>query len=299
MSLERYCHERCIALSPRESAYACARTLEANHIGSVVVYRGGRVVGMVTDRDLALRVVGRRRDPALPIEAIMTLLPATASVDDDVEDVLELMRDLGIRRLPLLDGDRLVGMVTVDDLLVSRDVPVERIADVVEAQLAEPAPRKPRGPLYPVRARRAEERDRDARHRSRQERTLRSFVGRLCTLLEVENRDDALRAFELFAAALVRRLNRHEAETFLAQLPSLIREPLLDLPSGPDRSVTPDKLAREMAQRLDLDVEHAAELIPRLGAALGHLIDEGDLTHVRDQLPQDWKSLLGSSQAPH
>jgi len=101
MSLARYRWERVVVQSPSRSAYDAARAMESNRIGAVVVQDSGRVVGIVTDRDLALRVIGYELNPTeARLRDVMTPNPATLTVHDSEEQALELMRARRVRRIP-------------------------------------------------------------------------------------------------------------------------------------------------------------------------------------------------------
>ena len=92
--------------------------MRERNVGSVVVCDAGRPVGVVTDRDLALLVLADSADPdgAVGDHASRPLI--SGRVEMDLEDAAELMVQHHIRRLPLLDGDDLAGIVTIDDVAV-------------------------------------------------------------------------------------------------------------------------------------------------------------------------------------
>jgi CBS domain-containing protein len=75
-------------------------------------------VGFITDRDLAISVLADGRDTAEPAEGYASAPVVTCSAQMNLEEAAELMVRHGIRRLPVLDGDRLTGIVTLDDLAV-------------------------------------------------------------------------------------------------------------------------------------------------------------------------------------
>jgi len=77
-------------------------------------------VGVLSDRDAALRVVGFQLDPTeVTLKDVMTEHPATLPIQQSERAALELMRDRHVRRIPLLDGDAVVGLVTLEDLILS------------------------------------------------------------------------------------------------------------------------------------------------------------------------------------
>ena len=97
-------------------AYAAGRMAE-DDMGAFPVLSGGKLAGMVTDRDIAVRGMGAAIAPSAPVHTIMTEEVATCSPDDDLENVLALMSKEQVRRMPVCDGEReLVGMVTLTDL---------------------------------------------------------------------------------------------------------------------------------------------------------------------------------------
>lgn len=95
-----------------------ARELERQGVGALLVVDGDRLVGIVTDRDIVLRGVARGVPADGRIDALMTTDVITLPSSVDVERAYEVFRDHAIRRLPIVDGRRLVGLLSVDDLLI-------------------------------------------------------------------------------------------------------------------------------------------------------------------------------------
>lgn len=105
MSLARYCRQRMVILSPRSSVYDASRAMADNHIGAVLVSEDQQIRGIVTDRDLALDVIGGALDArATPLHDVMTDEVATLDVGATVEDVVRTMCAHACRRVPLTDG---------------------------------------------------------------------------------------------------------------------------------------------------------------------------------------------------
>lgn len=99
-----------------------ARAMRDNSIGDVLVLDGGRVCGIVTDRDIAVRTVAEGRDPkGTRLGEICSGTLVCVSPTDTVERAVDLMRERSLRRLPVVDGDRPVGIVALGDLAVERD----------------------------------------------------------------------------------------------------------------------------------------------------------------------------------
>ncbi|MCD9148790.1 CBS domain-containing protein [Pseudophaeobacter flagellatus] len=95
-----------------------AKIMQKNDIGAIPVGKDDKLIGMVTDRDIALRVVAEGRDPAkTTAEEIMTKGIVYCRTTETVEDTIHLMDQKKIRRLPVIDDDkRLVGMLSLGDI---------------------------------------------------------------------------------------------------------------------------------------------------------------------------------------
>lgn len=110
-----------------------ARRMKAGDIGALPVGRNDRLIGMVTDRDLALRVLGEGRDPAkTTAEDVMTPGIVWCLTTQTVEDAVHMMEQKKIRRLPVIDQKkRLVGMLSLGD--IADAMPRQLLGEVVNA----------------------------------------------------------------------------------------------------------------------------------------------------------------------
>jgi CBS domain-containing protein len=110
--------ESVVTAAPDASVRDVAELMRERNVGSVVLVQDERTVGFLTDRDLAVSVLADGRD--LTDRAIdhASEPVVTADAGMDVEEAAELMVAHGIRRLPVLDGHDLIGIVTLDDLAV-------------------------------------------------------------------------------------------------------------------------------------------------------------------------------------
>jgi len=274
VSLEAYVGRRLVALSPHATAREGARLLRTSHVGAVVVEDHDRVIGIVTDRDLAVRVLGRGLSPdRVSLGQVMTTDVAVLHEHGTAEQAAELMRQLGVRRIPVVDRlEKPIGIVTLDDLFLA-GVPSDVVAAVVRAQL------EPRSAS-------------DHPRHARAVQALTDFEDRLRAMLELEDREQALEAFYVVATGIVRRLTPAEAHDFISQLPALVRERLYELPPGPDRHVTLMTVDEDMASAMRLPPEQAAGLVDKVAAALPLFVSEGELEDVRAHLPWRMRKLI-------
>lgn len=106
------------AIAPDSNLRQATRKMRDLNIGSLPVVQDGKLVGMITDRDISCFGVAMGRDPTTtPIEKIMSRDVATCYDDDDITDAAHLMEQRHIRRLAVLDHDnKVTGLLSVDDL---------------------------------------------------------------------------------------------------------------------------------------------------------------------------------------
>ena len=107
-----------VSITPEESAALAARLLSRHDLGSLPVCgQNGRLVGIVTDRDIITRCVAAGEDPSrVPVQDIMSRAPVTIAPGDDIHAAARQMAARQVRRLPVVEGGKVVGMVSLGDL---------------------------------------------------------------------------------------------------------------------------------------------------------------------------------------
>lgn len=118
MTIREVMTESVVVASGEATVREVAELMRERGVGSVVLVDGDAPVGILTDRDLAMSVLADGRDPGDRAADHASRPVVTVNPDASLEDAAELMVGHGIRRLPVLDGDRLTGIVTLDDLAV-------------------------------------------------------------------------------------------------------------------------------------------------------------------------------------
>lgn len=124
-----------VTVDPDATILEVATAMADNSVGSVVVTEGETPLGIVTDRDLAIDVLGMDADPAeMTAREVMTEDLFTVDVDDGLFDVITWMREKNVRRVPVMDGDALAGIVTLDDFIVLLANELGGLAEVIQSE---------------------------------------------------------------------------------------------------------------------------------------------------------------------
>jgi CBS domain-containing protein len=128
-----------VTASPGTDAVAVAQLMRDHRVGSVVVVDQGQApVAMVTDRDLAVRVFAEEVDAASPVGDHASRPLVCGDPDMELDEAAALMVQHRVRRLPVVDGGSLVGIVTLDDIAVrtgNLEVAQKMTAEVIEGAL--------------------------------------------------------------------------------------------------------------------------------------------------------------------
>ncbi len=126
------------SLSPEGSIRKAAQIMRDEDVGVLPIVDGmGVLVGIVTDRDIAVKAVADGRDADTPVEKCMTRNPDTIGKDTTLQQAMLLMSQQQIRRLPVVENGRLIGIVSLGDLSDSR-APEQEKAETLERVSAGP-----------------------------------------------------------------------------------------------------------------------------------------------------------------
>lgn len=125
-----------VSARPEDSVASVARLMKENDIGPVPIVEDNaskRLAGIVTDRDLAIKVVAAGRDPqTTPVREVMTTNVITCRADDDIEAALDAMSTQQLRRIPVVDdGNMLIGIIAQADIATRMNNP-EKTGEVVK-----------------------------------------------------------------------------------------------------------------------------------------------------------------------
>ena len=106
------------SVEPQAAVLDAIRLMAEHHVGALLVMRGSALEGIVSERDYARKVILRGRSSAdTPVRDIMSSPVLTVSLETSVQQCMQLMTDRHVRHLPVVDGGRVVGMVSIGDLV--------------------------------------------------------------------------------------------------------------------------------------------------------------------------------------
>ena len=120
---------------PQQTIAEAARTMADIDAGVLPVADGDRLVGMVTDRDIAIRAVALGKNPQTPVQEVMSKEVLYCFADEDLDEVVQNMADMKVRRMPVLSRDkRMVGILSLGDvaLVDDPDITGEALSEISE-----------------------------------------------------------------------------------------------------------------------------------------------------------------------
>jgi len=119
MSLRKIAKKKVVTVRPDETVVKAARLMGGKNVGSVVVVENKKPIGILTDRDIAIRVVAKKVDiNSTLVKHVMTKKIVTGRDDQRVAELAKVMHENGIRRVPIVNKKGMLsGIITLDDLL--------------------------------------------------------------------------------------------------------------------------------------------------------------------------------------
>jgi CBS domain-containing protein len=122
-----------VTVEATDTIVAAGRSMRDGNIGDVVVVDDGRIQGILTDRDIVVRAIAEGRDPSrTTVGEISSREPTTLRPDDSIEEAERIMREQAIRRLPVVENGRPVGIVSLGDVEMAR-TPASTLGEISAA----------------------------------------------------------------------------------------------------------------------------------------------------------------------
>ncbi|MFC6733457.1 MULTISPECIES: CBS domain-containing protein [unclassified Haladaptatus] len=127
--------EELVSASPDTPVTELATQMRERTVGSVVIEEAGKPIGIVTDRDLAMKIVATGKDPLNMTAAdVMNGNTVTVDIDAGVFDVCQTMREHAVRRLPVMENNQLTGIITLDDIIVLLEDELHDLSEVIRSE---------------------------------------------------------------------------------------------------------------------------------------------------------------------
>ena len=118
MPVKDLIQRKVVTIEAEDTVMLAAQRMKDKMVGSLVVLDGDKPAGIITDRDIAIRVVGAGKDPTTPVKEVMTKDPITIRDDASFFELTKAFRDATVRRLIVVDKEgKLVGLISIDDVL--------------------------------------------------------------------------------------------------------------------------------------------------------------------------------------
>ena len=118
------------SVEPTTMVYQAIEQMCEKNIGGVLIMRDGKLEGIFTERDYARKLILKgKSSKTTPISELMTMNPITVTPDNSIEDCMNLMTNKYIRHLPVVEGDKLVGLISIGDVV---KMIIEEQKDIIE-----------------------------------------------------------------------------------------------------------------------------------------------------------------------
>jgi len=286
-TIEPFIHRKIVVLHTDQTALQAARAMCDKKVGSVIVAdREGHVVGIVTDRDLVCSQLATEMSVDVPLLEVMTEGVFCVNESAEISDVVNLMKEYGIRRVPVVEvtaneKQKCIGLVSLDDLIASQAIDYESLSQIVQSQVQR---------FRKVHPRAREDKD------TLSDQTLNRFSKLMAGYLGIEDKTESLRIAYYFLSQLVRRMHYTASGHFISQLPSQIQSDLFDLEAGPDASITLDSVLEQAGQMFSVSTKEAEGLFKNFWNALMDFTNN-DLRFVWVHLPKEFQEALQDEES--
>jgi len=286
--LQSLIQRKVVVISHFSTIKEAARAMCDNQIGCALVSGpDGNAGGILTDRDLACYWGAETPLADRTVDEIVSRELIAASENAGLNDITRLMEAHGVRRIPIISTSstgikRFVGIVTLDDLVAAELVQPSQLARIIRRQVGRRIMSLERP--YPGHVATARTEARSEAHKAQ---TLQKFHSHLVGATGL-SKDLLPQVAHYILGSLVMRVSVTSGAHFIAQLPEVIREQLLNLPPGPDKYISSRTIIEELVSRFHLTESYARTVLNRLISALSTWVSPGQLEHFQAQLPEDF-----------
>lgn len=280
-SIASYIHRKVVVLHEDQPVHEAIRAMCTNRIGCVIVSdRHGHMTGILTDRDVTCKMVPLEFDPDATLSEVMTKNLVKTSENASLDDIVSLMKEHGVRRVAITrttkKTERCIGLVALDDLLANQQIASKDVAQIVKSQIWR---RERRLRLAEQSAHAGTDAD------------LAKLVDAVAARTGLSH-ETALRFANVVLAMIVRRISYTLAARLIGLLPSQMQAALLDLPAGPDHTITADNMRKWLSSDFGMTSHGVDEQLKRLWDALSDITPIDRFNLIAEQLPDDLRLLL-------
>ncbi len=151
-TLKSLANKKVLVLKMHATLFEAARAMESKSVGCALVSDGkGQIVGLITDRDIALRGIGARMTATDKISDLVHQDLIYIGENRTLSDATNIMQHFGIRRLPVIKTsaggqNKCIGILSFDDLVFSGDVSLDELAEIIRSQMSRPKRRSTKNP---------------------------------------------------------------------------------------------------------------------------------------------------------
>lgn len=132
-----------IVVDPKTSIVECAKIMLKNHVGSLIVGKGKKLLGIITEQDIVRKIVALNIDiKKTKVEDYMEKRLYTIGPEEDIFDAIKMMSECNIRHLPVKDDGHMIGFITLKDILKIQPQLFELLVDKFELREVEDKPIK-------------------------------------------------------------------------------------------------------------------------------------------------------------
>lgn len=131
MPVSDIARENVVTVDPGSSLYSVANRMQETSVGSVVVVDDGEPIGIVSERDLALAVLVEDWSADRPVEGLLSDDIVTVGPNLGIYELVELFSTKGIQRVPVVDEGRMIGLVTLSDVVVLLGMELQHVANAI------------------------------------------------------------------------------------------------------------------------------------------------------------------------
>jgi CBS domain-containing protein len=135
MLVREVMNKNVVTAEPDITVKEAAKMMSQFHIGSLVILKDKKIVGIITERTILVAVAQGKDAELTTVEEIMTKDVITIEPDKTIEDAVDLMSKNRIKKLPVVDGEKLIGIITASDIVVVEPSLIEEIAKLVSVNI--------------------------------------------------------------------------------------------------------------------------------------------------------------------